>query len=215
MNASFLLMRLACSLGFLLAVVSASVEDGTIVGRLQFPDSTHTFNQTTRITLNNDYTTYSRSDGGFTFYNVPSGIHVVDVQSTVYHFSQIKCQLLEGEQPKCLEYAYPGATKQPTTTWPVVLTAHATFDYFEKRAGFSIFGILKNPMVIMMVFSVGMMTLMPKMMENMEPEEKERVRQQMEMQKDPTKMLASLWGDLTTGGEDEKQVVKKSPQKKK
>lgn len=49
----------------------------------------------------------------------------------------------------------------------------------------------------MMAFSVGMMFLMPKMMEGLDPEEKERMKQQMEMQKDPTKMLSQLWGDIS------------------
>jgi len=41
---------------------------------------------------------------------------------------------------------------------------------------------------------------MPKMMENLEPEEKARMKRQMAMQSDPSKMLGQLWGDLTSGG---------------
>jgi hypothetical protein len=58
-------------------------------------------------------------------------------------------------------------------------------------------------MLLMMVFSVGMMFLMPKMMENLDPEEREQMRKQMEMQKDPTKMLSSMFG---MGGEQEKTI---------
>ena len=187
---------------------------GTIEGRLQFPDKTP-FNVTTRITLNHgEYSTYSRVDGSFAFYNIVPGIHVLDVQSTVYHFSQVKIQLLENdmENPKCLEYMYPGAKKQ-ATMHPLVLNAIATYDYFEPRKGFSIFSILANPMVLMMAFSVGLMFLMPKMMEGLEPEEKERIKQQMEMQKDPTKMLGQMWGDITGANEGEEKS--KTARKKK
>lgn len=38
------------------------------------------------------------------------------------------------------------------------------------------------------------MYLMPKMMENMDPEEREQMRAQMEMQKDPTKLISSMFG---------------------
>jgi hypothetical protein len=44
---------------------------------------------------------------------------------------------------------------------------------------------------------------MPKMMEGLEPEDKERMKAQMEMQKDPTKMFGQLWGDMTGAGEEE------------
>jgi ER membrane protein complex subunit 7 len=159
------------------------------------------FNLTARITLNHDeYTTFSRNDGSFIIYNVGPGIHQLDIQNAAFHFPQIKVQLLEESMttPKCLEYAYPGATKNPVP-YPLVLTPYAAFNYFEQRKGFSIFVILKNPMFLMMGFSALMMFFMPKMMENLEPEEKERMMQQMEMQKDPTKMLSSFFG----GGDDQ------------
>jgi ER membrane protein complex subunit 7 len=140
----------------------------TIVGRLENIDKT-VFNMTTRITLNHQqYTTYSRADGSFAIFNVPPGIHQLDIQNNNYHFGHVKIQLLENDMdaPKCLEYAYPGALKQ-VIAYPLVLRPHATYTYFEKRQGLSLFSILKNPMVLMMVFSLGLMFLMPKMMEGL------------------------------------------------
>jgi ER membrane protein complex subunit 7 len=173
----------------------SSTPTTTIEGRLQFPDQTP-FNITTKIALNFDeFTTYSQADGSFHIYHVPPGIHVLNVLSTTHHFSQIKIQLLADDMshPKCLEYYYPGAQKQ-VVAHPLVLTAIATYEYFEERAGFSFTSILRNPMIILMMFSVGLMLLMPKMMEGLEPEERERMKQQMEMQQDPTKMLGQLFG---------------------
>lgn len=58
-------------------------------------------------------------------------------------------------------------------------------------------------MLIMMLFSVGLMFFMPKMMENLDEEQKEQMQRQMELQSDPTKMLSSLWGDMTNDPEAE------------
>jgi hypothetical protein len=174
------------------------------------------FNTTTRITLNNDeFTTYSRADGSFSIYNVKPGVNQVDIHSTTHHFGQIKIQLLPESmnQPKCLEYAYPGAAKV-MTPYPLVLTAHATYQYFEKRAGFSMFSMLKNPMVLMMLFSGGLMFLMPKMMEGLDPEEKAKMRKQMESQQDPTKMLSQMWGEIA-GKPEEAAPTKKQRRVKK
>ena len=107
-------------------LVGATPPTTTIEGRLEFPDKTP-FNITTRITLNNQqYTTYSRSDGSFSIFNVPPGIHQIDIHSNTYHFGLIKIQLLEEsmDSPSCLEYAYPGALKQ-TIKYPLVLNPHA------------------------------------------------------------------------------------------
>lgn len=199
-----------------LLIEGSSQQLGIIEGRLQFSDKTP-FNETTRITLNHgEFSTYSRLDGTFAIRNVPPGIHVLDIQSTVYHFSQIKIQFLPDEMsnPRCIEYLYPGAKKN-AVPHPLTLTALATYSYFEPRRGFSIFDLLKNPMIIMMAFSAGLMFLMPKMMEGLDPEEKERMKQQMEMQKDPTKLLSQLWGDLSgTAQQPESTVVRKKDKTK-
>merc|ERR1719469_460056 len=157
--------------------VSASVPDiqplGTITGSLKLPDGTPL--NTTFVTLNDGaYSTYTSSPtASFTFYDIPPGIHLLDVHSHQYAFSQIKIQLLPTsmDSPSCIEYAYPGAPKTPADH-PLHLTAHATLEYFEKRPPFSLFKMLKSPMVLMMLFSVGMMVMMPSMMSNMDSEQK-------------------------------------------
>lgn len=135
---------------------------GSIEGKLQFPDK-RAFTETTRISFNHgDQQTYSGPDGSFSFFDVPPGVHVIDAYSQTYHFSQVKCQFLEAdmEHPNCIEYIYPGATKLPITT-PLVLAALAQYEYFEIKRGFSLLSILKNPMMLMMLFSVAMMYFMP------------------------------------------------------
>mmetsp|Transcript_9251 Transcript_9251/g.9943 ORF Transcript_9251/g.9943 Transcript_9251/m.9943 type:complete len:223 (+) Transcript_9251:73-741(+) len=200
-----ILMKLLILLGYL-SICSADQKILTreLEGRLEFPNSIP-FNITTRITLNNgEYTTYSRIDGSFVIYNVSPGIHQLDIDSKTYHFGQVKIQLLEEsmDSPKCLEYAFPGAPKR-TLKYPLILNPKGTYQYFEAKRGFSIFGLLKNPMVIMMLFSVGLMVLMPKMMEGLEPEEKARMKEQMKNQQDPSQMLTKMWGEITGGGEEE------------
>jgi hypothetical protein len=70
--------------------------------------------------------------------------------------------------------------------------------------------MLKNPMVLIMIFSVGMMIVMPQMMNNLDPEQKEQMKKQMEMQQDPTKMLSQLWGEMKGGNKEitEKKVIR-------
>ena len=48
--------------------------------------------------------------------------------------------------------------------------------------------ILKNPMVLMMIMGVGGMYMMPKMMDGLDPEQKELMQKQMAMQQDPSKV---------------------------
>jgi hypothetical protein len=175
-----------------------------IRGRLLLPGDNSPINTTTRITINDgEYITHTKPDGSFIFHNVGPGTHLLQAQSLTYLFSQVKIQLLESamSSPKCIEYVYPGATKQ-AIPHPLILTAHAKYDYFEKRQGFSLLAMLKNPMVLMMLFSVVLMFMMPKMLENLDPEQQEQFKQRMQSnQGDPTKLLSQLWGDLSSNPE--------------
>eukprot|EP00536_Pseudo-nitzschia_multiseries_P008167 jgi/Psemu1/319318/estExt_fgenesh1_pm.C_2030013 len=201
----FILFLSVCS------ATNAAVPTTNLEGRLEFPmGSSRVFNITTKITLNSgEYTTYSRRDGSFVIYDVGPGIHQLDIDSKTYHFPQVKIQLLEEsmDAPKCLEYAFPGAAKR-ALKYPLVIHPKGSYQYFETKRGFSIFGLLRNPMVIMMLFSVGLMVAMPKMMEGLDPEEKARMKEQMKNQQDPTAMLSQMWGDMT-GGEEEAPKARK------
>ncbi|KAI2501484.1 Protein of unknown function (DUF2012) [Fragilaria crotonensis] len=193
MNGLTLLLSFIC-------VAISFAQYGTIEGTLRLPDEMPV--NSTKIALNNgEKITYSRLDGSFAFYNVPPGIHLLDVHSHQLHFSQVKVQLLPDamDSPKCIEYAYPGAPKN-VIQHPIHLKAHAKYEYFQPKQGFSPTMLLKNPMMLMMLVSIGMMFLMPKMMENLEPEERERMQKQMAAQQDPSKMLSNLWQDLSGAG---------------
>jgi hypothetical protein len=180
----------------LLAIIttcSAATPHTTIRGHLKLPDPKQSLNST-RLTLNDgSFSTYTLPDGSFVFYHVPPGVHLLDVQSREHHFSQVKIQILEDamDSPKCIEYVYPGAPKQ-SIPHPLELTAHASYQYYEPRQGFSLLAIFKNPMLLMMLVMGGMMFIMPKMMEGLDPEQKEQMQRQLEMQQDPSKVGLDL-----------------------
>lgn len=202
-----------CCICLWMKLVSAATIEGTL--SLPLPTSTTTGPalpalNATRVTLNNgEYSTYTTDSNTFAFHNIPVGVHSLTVHHPIYHFSQVKIQITE--DIKCIEYLYAGAQKRPIEH-PLELSALATIDYFEPRPSFSPFRMLKNPMVLLMLFSVLMMVVMPNMMKNLDPEQKEQMKKQMEMQQDPTKMLSSLWGDLSgtaSGGDGRKEVIEK------
>jgi len=205
-----IMKQLLLLLGLFNVCSAGDVPKTEIKGRLEFPTA-KPFNITTKITLNHgEYTTYSRKDGSFVIYDVGPGIHQLDFDSKSYHFPQVKIQLLEDsmDAPKCLEYAFPGAQKR-AIKYPLVINPKGTYQYFETKKGFSIFSLLRNPMVLMMLFSVGLMAAMPYMMEGLDPEEKARMKEQMKNQQDPSAMLSQMWGDMTGAGEEEAPKSKK------
>ena len=204
-------------------------ETMTIEGHLQYANRSP-YNLSAEIVVNHgEYTTYSRtSDGNFTIHDIKPGVYIIDIISPIHHFSQVKClykpinksEALQQQQSSsftitddvttrkkpifsCIEYHYPGATKRTIDESNLlVLTVLASFEYFETKRGFSLLSILKNPMVLMMILTGGIMYMLPKMMEGMDPEERAMMQKQIQMQQDPAKMMSSLFSGGSAATDD-------------
>ena len=190
-------------------------ETMTIEGHLQYVNKSP-YNLSAEIIVNHgEYTTYSRtSDGNFTIHDIKPGVYIIDIISPIHHFSQVKClykpinkseSILDdtaiARKPdfSCIEYYYPGATKRTIDESNLlVLTVLASYEYFETKRGFSLLSILKNPMVLMMILTGGIMYMLPKMMEGMDPEERAMMQKQIQMQQNPTQMMSNLFSGGTT-----------------
>lgn len=169
--------------------------------------------KTTEIVLNGgEYRTYTRPDGAFTFHDVAPGVYLLDVLSIDYVFSQVKLNLPAAldQTIRCLEYRYPGAAKQPMN-YPLELVPHVKQAYFEVREQPGLHTLFRNPMMLMMLFTGVVVLLMPKMMDNMDPEEMKKMQEQMGNAQDPAAMLKNLFG----GGDEEEEDEKPKPKLKK
>lgn len=69
-----------------------------------------------------------------------------------------------------LEFAYPGAPKEEAK-YPADMTAHVQWSYFEPKAQFSILGLLRgNLMVVMLIVGIGAAALGPKLTAMLDPD---------------------------------------------
>ena len=147
-----------------------------------------------KVVLNQgEHTVFTRFDGSFKFHDVSPGIYVVSVLDTRHHFGDIKVDVKSSGKVRALLYAYPGAPKA-ATAYPLVFRLKADYQYFVARPQLSVLSIFKHPMILMMVPMMLMMVCLPKMMENMDPEEREKMQKQMKHE-DPREMLNKLWGN--------------------
>lgn len=158
------------------------------------------------------YTTLSRSDGRFTFLNIPPGRYVLDIISTTYMFSQYKIDISEATEEavvagkntdeiiRVLEYRYPGAEKT-VANYPLWIQPHLKLSYFLKREKFNFVRmIFQNPSMLMMGVMALMAFALPKMMANMDPEERKKMQDDMKGANNPNEMMKGFFGG---GAKDE------------
>lgn len=172
-----------------------------IEGRIEVPNAgLPVGNQ--EITLNGgEYSTLTRTDGSFSFYEIPSGIYLLDVGDIRATYPQAKIKVsAENGTIHVNEYKYLGA--QPVqASYPIVLTALMPVQYFQKKPPISIIGMITgNPMMAMMLVMGVMVMFMPKMMANLSPEELAELKKQK--QPDPMQELSKLMGGGGKGAEN-------------
>lgn len=120
--------------------------------------------------------TRPRADGTFRILDVPPGIHFLDTFALGYTFPPITLKLLTNGK---LQAEYAEDPDELPATNPLRLRPVSTAEYFEARAAASPMAMLKNPMVLMVLMTVLMAWGMPKMIENMDPEELKMMQERM------------------------------------
>ncbi|AES73597.1 putative carbohydrate-binding-like, carboxypeptidase, regulatory domain-containing protein [Medicago truncatula] len=165
----------------------------TIYGRVKIPSfGTKEFSlpakvSNVKVILNGGQrVSFLRPDGYFSFHNVPAGTHLIEVAAKGYFFSPVRVDV-SARNPGKIQAAL---TENRRGLSEFVLEPLKEEQYYEIREPFSIMSIVKSPMGLMMGFMLIVVFLMPKLMENMDPEEMKRAQEEMRNQGVPS--LASL-----------------------
>lgn len=173
----------------------APAQSMPIEGTISIPDGV-TVPANFRVHLDGDkYSAMTNVAGAFKFYDVPSGIYLLDVASVNHLFPQIKVKVsAQNGTINVVEYKYPGAKRVPAP-YPIVLAAIIPLSYFQVRQKFSILGmIMGNPMMLMMLVSLCVVMYFPKMMSGMDPEAMKELQKEAEMSGDPMSKLLGAMG---------------------
>jgi hypothetical protein len=108
---------------------------------------------------------------------------------------------------------------QPTQVnqvpYPLRLKTLGKYRYFQKREEWKITDMLMNPMILMMVFSLLLITVLPKMMNYPETKrEMEQMHQSMNVQNqvpEISEIMANLFGGGGSGSSTDKAKKKQKP----
>ncbi|KAI0143249.1 hypothetical protein BJ166DRAFT_539954 [Pestalotiopsis sp. NC0098] len=151
----------------------------------------------------------------FVFHNVTPGSYLADVHSAAYGFAPLRVDVLEPETPahrpavrvwethrgnewanKGEEVINAGGAAASSSSGPsFAVRCLGKKVFFQERGKFSILTILKNPMILMGLASMGIFFGMPKLVENMDPEM--RAEWEEQQKKNP---MNSIMGGGGSGG---------------
>ncbi|CAA7046815.1 unnamed protein product [Microthlaspi erraticum] len=174
-----------------LPISSGSEDSYTITGRVRVPASAaigHAAKfSNIKVVLNGgQHITFLRPDGYFTFHKVPAGTHLIEVYALGYFFSPVRVDVSARHRGK----VQATLTETRRSLTELVLEPIRADIYYERREPFSVMSIVKSPMGLMVGFMVVVVFLMPKLMENIDPEEMKRTQEELRSQGVPS--LSSL-----------------------
>ncbi|KAK0571023.1 hypothetical protein LWI29_009977 [Acer saccharum] len=166
-----------------LAISPASSDGYSISGRVKVPGllgkvlgSPGGKISNVKVILNGGQSiTYLRPDGYFSFHNMSAGTHLIEVSAIGYFFSPVRVDV-SARNPGKVQAALTETRRGLTE---LVLEPLREEHYYEIREPFNIMSVVKSPMGLMMGFMLVVVFLMPKLMENMDPEEMKRAQEEM------------------------------------
>ncbi|CAA6661460.1 unnamed protein product [Spirodela intermedia] len=156
----------------------------SVAGRIKFDGSgLHTKKSNVKIILNGGQrVTFARHNGYFSFHNVPAGTHLIEVSAMGFLFSPVRVDI-SARNPGKIQAVL---TENRRALSELILEPLREEQYYEVKEPFSIMSLVKSPMGLMMGFMLVVVFVMPKLVENMDPEEIRRAQEEMRSQGVPS-----------------------------
>ncbi|XP_002128664.2 endoplasmic reticulum membrane protein complex subunit 7 [Ciona intestinalis] len=166
-------------LSFVLIVLTASIcESYKVNGRVYLP-SGDAIAETNLVMDGGLYKSFIKPDGSFTFHNVQSGSYVIEVLSPKYMFEPVRVDVSSKGNVRARKLNNLKPSSVSLVKYPLDLKPLGLVKYFQTREKFSIFDMLKNPMVLMMVLPMLMLVVLPKLMNTQDPEFQKEMEESM------------------------------------
>ena len=139
------------------------------------------------------YRGFLKSNGGFTISRIPPGSYLVEVVSPNYVFEPARVDISsKSGKIRARKANILKPTQVLHLPYPLRFKAEERAQFFEKRESFSMFSMLKNPMVLLLVAPVILMLLVPRLMKSVDPEYQKEMQDSMNMLQQPGSSMPSL-----------------------
>jgi len=168
-----------------------------VEGHIRVPKGSRVLS-TGRVLLRNGVTLTGliRGDGIFVIYDVPPGTYVLEVIAADYTFPLIRVDVSGRDRGKIRGVILPSsaaaraaaASSGEKLAYPFSIQPLFPIEYFQTHVPYNVWGLFKNPMVVMMGLTFLLAVIVPRLMANMDPADVEEIRR-MHSQMSLTKMV--------------------------
>jgi len=192
----------------------------TISGRVH-PPSTHNsvpadpdwFWRTKVVVDGGKKSGFLREDGTFGVSGLPTGSYVVEVVNADYYYEPVRIDINSKGKMRARKVNNVQPTQVTQVPYPLKMKTMGRYSYFHKREEWKITDMLMNPMILMMVLPLLLITVLPKMMNDPETKkEMEQMQANMNMQNQMPEMSEIMANFFGGGGGGSSQQNKQNRQ---
>jgi len=173
-------------LAILVSAEETEVENGhKIEGKVTPPDvrPSNWFTDTSITLDGGKRRTFLREDNSFVFQGLPSGTFLVEVENPDYLYEQVRVDINSKGKHRARKNNVVQPNQVTQLPYPIKAKPLGKFRYFQKREEWKVTDVLFNPMVMMMVMPLLLITVLPKMMQDPETKkEMEEMQAKMSVQ---------------------------------
>jgi len=144
---------------------------------------------------------FLKEDNSFVFQALSSGTYLVEVQNPDYMFEPVRVDINSKGKHRARKNNFVQPNQVSALPYPVKMKPQGKYRYFQKREEWKITDVLFNPMVMMMVLPLLLVTLLPKMMQDPDTKkEMEEMQAKMNVQNNMPEVSELLTNLLGGGG---------------
>ena len=200
--ASFILALASLTTAFVRAEIldddssaSGSISEGNlykIEGKISPPDvKSLDFYWRTRVMIDGGKKVgFIKEDNTFTVYDLPPGSYLVEVVNPDYFYEPLRVDISSKGKFRARRVNNVQHTQVNTVPYPLKMKPLGKNRYFQKREEWKMTDVLMNPMIMMMILPMLLITVLPKMMNDPETKkEMEQMQQNMNVQNQVRKTL--------------------------
>jgi hypothetical protein len=187
-----------------------------IQGKLTPPDvsSLSWLSDTTVIVDGGRRRVFLKEDNSFVIQGLNSGSYLVEVVNPDYMYEPVRVDINSKGKHRARKNNLVQPSQVTQLPYPLRLKPLGKFRYFQKREEWKVTDILFNPMVMMMLLPLLLVTILPKMMQDPETKkEMEELQSKMSVQNQLPE-VSELFANMFGGGTSKKERKPTAAQRK-
>lgn len=155
---------------------------------------------------------FIKEDHTFVASGLPSGSYLIEVTNPDFYYEPVRVDITSKGKIRARKVNNLQPNQVNQLPYPLKMKPIQKLNYFQKREEWKISDVLMNPMILMMVLPLLLVTVLPKMMSDPETQkEVQEMQKNMAMSRNQMPEVSEVFANLFGGGPPQQQRRRAKP----